>query len=104
MVRAKMTRETGITSNFTNDIHNLISHISCIFLLCFVGGLAFIVTGSRILYTKKVTVIGPKPSIFDWNNPITLKGASSRFYGIFYVSFGALLFFISMLILFGDVI
>jgi hypothetical protein len=99
-----MAGEFGVMFIHTNYFHNLISHITCMFLLCFVGGVFFIITGIRILRTKKVTVGGPRPSIFEWYEPETIKGARSRIFGIFYVSFGALLFFMSLLMLFGDII
>ena len=99
-----MTREIGNISTYTSGIHNLVSHISCIFLLCFLGGLSSVLTGIRILRAKKITVSWPKPSIFEWNKPVTHKGKNSKYYGVFYVSFGILLLFMSVLMLFGDII
>jgi hypothetical protein len=71
------------------------------FLVCFVGGLTFLITGIRILRLKKVTLGGPKPSIFSWYEPETIKGTRSIFWGRAYIAFGLLLLLLSIVMLFG---
>jgi hypothetical protein len=89
-------------ANILQGIHEYLSHISCMFLICFVGGLACLITGARILLQKKVTMSAPKPSRFEWYESITIKGARSRYYGIYYLAFGSLLIFVSILMFSGN--
>ncbi len=83
--------------NLTPAIHEFLSRISCIFLVFFVGGVACLITGIRILWQKKVILSAPKPSIFDWHEPIKLKGARSKFHGIYYIVFGSVLLLLCLL-------
>jgi hypothetical protein len=89
-------------TTFFTHIFKQISNSSCMFLSIFIAGIAFIITGIRILRQKKVTLSAPKRGFFDWYKPETLKGNRSKYYGWYYLIFGSFLFLVSMIMIIGD--
>jgi hypothetical protein len=93
------SRGVLIMANILQGIHEYLRHISCMFLICFVGGVALLITGIRILRLKKVTLIAPKYLGQSWYEPDTIKGKRSTFWGKAYIAFGVFLLFASILML-----
>jgi hypothetical protein len=87
---------------FVTHIFKQISNNSCTILSIFIAGIAFIITGIRILREKKITLSAPKWGLFEWHEPITHKGKLSKFDGWYYLIFGSFLFLVSMIMIIGD--